>query len=38
VYHSWGWETLVRIVLPVAALGLLAIGFLRFSSRRGAIN
>jgi MFS family permease len=38
VYHSWGWETLVRIILPVAALGLLAIGFLRFSARRGVMN
>jgi MFS family permease len=38
VYHSWGWEMLVRIILPVAALGLLAIGFLRVSARRGVFN
>jgi MFS family permease len=36
VYNGWGWEALVRIVLPVAVLGLLGIGFLRLSDRRGA--
>jgi MFS family permease len=34
VYNGWGWEALVRIVLPVALLGLLGIGFLRLSDRR----
>ena len=38
VYHGWGWDALVRIVLPVAALGLLGIGLLRFSVRPGAAN
>jgi predicted MFS family arabinose efflux permease len=36
VYNGWGWEALARIVLPVAALGLLGIGFLRLSDRRKA--
>ncbi len=35
VYNGWGWDALVRIVLPVAVLGLLGIGFLRLSDRRG---
>ena len=38
VYNGWGWGMLVQIVLPVAALGLVAIGFLRSSDRRAAAN
>ncbi len=34
VYNGWGWDALVRIVLPVSGLGLLAIGYLRFSDKR----
>ncbi len=34
VYNGWGWDVLVRIVLPVAVLGLLGICFLRFRDRR----
>ena len=34
VYNGWGWDALVRIVLPVSALGLVAIGFLALSDRR----
>ncbi len=34
VYNGWGWDALVRVVLPVSALGLVAIGFLALSDRR----
>jgi MFS family permease len=34
VYNGWGWDVLVRIILPVAALGLFGIGFLRLTERR----
>ncbi|WP_315919738.1 MFS transporter [Mesorhizobium sp. SP-1A] len=34
VYNGWGWDVLVRIVLPVSVLGLLAIGFLKLTERR----
>ena len=34
VYNSWGWDALVRIVLPVAMIGLLAIIFLRRAQTR----
>lgn len=33
VYNGWGWDTLVRIVLPVSALGLLGIAFLYLAER-----
>lgn len=36
VYNGWGWDALVRIVLPVAVLGLFGIGFLRLAERRRA--
>jgi MFS family permease len=38
VYHGWGWDGLVRIVIPVAVLGLFAIGFLRLRMGRSAAN
>lgn len=34
VYNGWGWDMLVRIILPVAVLGLFGIGFLRLTERR----
>ena len=34
VYNGWGWDALVRIVLPVAGLGLVAIVALGLSSRQ----
>jgi MFS family permease len=36
VYNGWGWDMLVRIILPVAILGLFGIGFLYLSERRNA--
>jgi MFS family permease len=36
VYNGWGWDALVRIIVPVAVLGLLGIGYLRLSDRRRA--
>lgn len=36
VYNSWGWDALVRIVLPVAMIGLVAIIFLRRAQTRQA--
>jgi hypothetical protein len=38
VYNGWGWDVLVRIVLPVAVLGLLGIYFLYVRDRRAAAN
>jgi MFS family permease len=38
VYNGWGWGALVRIVLPVAVLGLLGIYFLYVRDRRAAAN
>jgi predicted MFS family arabinose efflux permease len=34
VYNGWGWDALVRIVLPVAMIGLVAIIFLRRAQTR----
>jgi MFS family permease len=34
VYNGWGWDVLVRIILPVAGLGLAAIVALGLSGRR----
>src|SRR5690606_5700618 len=36
VYNGWGWGMLVRIVLPVSALGLLGLAFLHLAERRGS--
>jgi MFS family permease len=38
VYNHWGWDVLVRIILPVALLGILGIGSLRFLGRRGTVT
>jgi MFS family permease len=38
VYNGWGWGALVRIVLPVAVLGLLGILFLRARDRRATAD
>jgi MFS family permease len=38
VYNGWGWDALVRIVLPVALLGLFGIGFLHLMERRHAVR